>query len=135
MLAIYRLGIFIPLPGVDVAALKEFFARAEGTLLGLFNLFSGGAMENASVFCSRCYAVYNIINHNGDNEHGFSKVARTQKAGRIGKTKNKPIYTIPYSISELLPGNVLVIIFGKYTYRSRFQLLSKVVYFLEYQAG
>lgn len=50
MLAIYRLGVFIPTPGIDTAILAEFFRRAEGTLFGLINLFSGGALENFSIF-------------------------------------------------------------------------------------
>lgn len=52
-LVLYRLGSFIPLPGVNATALKEFFAGArEGgnTLFGLLDLFVGGNFERASVF-------------------------------------------------------------------------------------
>lgn len=47
MLAIFRLAAHIPLPGVDSAALREFFAGNQ--ILGLVNIFSGGGMENFSV--------------------------------------------------------------------------------------
>ena len=50
LLAVYRLGIFIPAPGVDRIALGEFFAGTQGTLLGLYDMFSGGALEQFSVF-------------------------------------------------------------------------------------
>jgi len=50
MLAIYRLGIFIPAPGVDRIALGEFFRDTQGTLLSMYNMFSGGALEQFSVF-------------------------------------------------------------------------------------
>jgi preprotein translocase subunit SecY len=50
MLAVYRLGIYIPAPGVDRDALSEFFADTQGTLLSLYNMFSGGALEQFSVF-------------------------------------------------------------------------------------
>jgi preprotein translocase subunit SecY len=50
MLAIYRLGVHIPTPGVDAAALKQVFQSMEGTIFGFFNLFSGGALERFSVF-------------------------------------------------------------------------------------
>jgi preprotein translocase subunit SecY len=50
MLAVYRLGIFIPAPGVDRIALSEFFADTQGTLFGMYNMFSGGALEQFSVF-------------------------------------------------------------------------------------
>jgi len=50
LLAIYRVGVAIPTPGIDSAALADIFARARGTILGVFNMFSGGALERLSVF-------------------------------------------------------------------------------------
>ncbi len=49
MLAVYRVGIFITTPGVNAAAMKANL-RGSGGLLGLFNLFSGGALERLSIF-------------------------------------------------------------------------------------
>ncbi len=49
-LAVYRVGCFVPTPGVDGQALASFFEQARGTLLGVFNMFSGGALERLSVF-------------------------------------------------------------------------------------
>ena len=43
MLTIFRLGIFIPAPGVNREALKDFFDSSGGTLLGMYDMFSGGA--------------------------------------------------------------------------------------------
>ena len=50
LLAVYRIGVHIPTPGIDGAALAGFFARAKGTLFGFMDMFSGGALENMSVF-------------------------------------------------------------------------------------
>ena len=50
MLAVYRVGCHIPTPGIDSTALSHFFKQAEGTLLGLFGMFSGGALEKLAVF-------------------------------------------------------------------------------------
>lgn len=54
MLIIYRVGCYIPTPGIDGAALKEFFNRIAqtqgGTLFGIMNMFSGGAMERLTIF-------------------------------------------------------------------------------------
>jgi preprotein translocase subunit SecY len=50
MLAVYRIGCHIPTPGIDSVALSHFFKQAQGTLLGLFDMFSGGALERMSVF-------------------------------------------------------------------------------------
>jgi preprotein translocase subunit SecY len=50
LLIVYRIGVHIPTPGIDAVALASFFAKAKGTLLGLFDMFSGGALERLSVF-------------------------------------------------------------------------------------
>jgi len=50
LLAVYRVGVHVPTPGIDAAALAALFAQAKGTLLGFFDMFSGGAMRRLSVF-------------------------------------------------------------------------------------
>jgi len=50
LLFVYRIGIHVPTPGVNGAALSSFFAAAEGTLFSMFNMFSGGALERFSIF-------------------------------------------------------------------------------------
>jgi preprotein translocase subunit SecY len=49
-LAIYRIGVHIPTPGINGDALASFFATQKGTILGLIDMFSGGALERLSVF-------------------------------------------------------------------------------------
>jgi preprotein translocase subunit SecY len=49
-LAIYRLGVAIPTPGIDGQALAQFFEQARSNIVGLVNLFSGGALERFSIF-------------------------------------------------------------------------------------
>ncbi len=50
LLFVYRVGIHVPTPGINGAALSSFFAAAEGTLFSMFNMFSGGALERLSIF-------------------------------------------------------------------------------------
>jgi preprotein translocase subunit SecY len=50
LLVVYRIGVHVPVPGIDSVALAEIFDRAKGTILGIFNMFSGGALERLSVF-------------------------------------------------------------------------------------
>ena len=50
MLAVYRIGVAIPTPGIDGKALAAFFQQASSTVFGLVNLFSGGALERFSIF-------------------------------------------------------------------------------------
>lgn len=49
-LAIYRIGVHIPIPGVDSLALRQFFADQGANMLSMFNMFSGGALERFSIF-------------------------------------------------------------------------------------
>jgi preprotein translocase subunit SecY len=49
-LIVYRIGTFIPVPGVNPAALAALFEQQAGTILDMFNMFSGGALERASLF-------------------------------------------------------------------------------------
>lgn len=50
MLAVYRAGVQIPTPGINGEALAVFFEKNASTLFGMFNMFSGGALENFSIF-------------------------------------------------------------------------------------
>jgi len=50
LLAVFRIGVFIPTPGIDSEALAGFFKGASGTLLDFATMFTGGALERFSVF-------------------------------------------------------------------------------------
>jgi preprotein translocase subunit SecY len=54
LLTVYRIGCYVPTPGIDGGALSEFFNRVAktqgGTLFGIINMFSGGAMERLTIF-------------------------------------------------------------------------------------
>ncbi len=50
LLAVYRVGVHVPTPGIDTQALVAFFEQQKGTLFGLIDLFSGGALRQLSVF-------------------------------------------------------------------------------------
>jgi preprotein translocase subunit SecY len=49
-LIVYRVGTFIPVPGIDADALAQFFEQQSGTILSMFNMFSGGALQRLSIF-------------------------------------------------------------------------------------
>ena len=50
ILIIYRLGTYVPLSGVDPLALKEIMSSSQKGLLGMFNMFSGGAVTRMAIF-------------------------------------------------------------------------------------
>lgn len=49
-LIVYRIGTFIPVPGINPEAMSRFFSEHSGSILGMFNMFSGGALQRLSVF-------------------------------------------------------------------------------------
>ncbi len=49
-LVIYRLGTYIPIPGVDPSVLKDVFAQNAGGILGMFNMLAGGALGRMTIF-------------------------------------------------------------------------------------
>jgi len=49
-LLIYRIGTFVPVPGIDPVELAKLFDRTSGSIVDMFNMFSGGALERLSIF-------------------------------------------------------------------------------------
>ena len=49
-LLVYRIGTHIPVPGIDPVALAKLFEQQRGTILDMFNMFSGGALQRFSLF-------------------------------------------------------------------------------------
>ena len=49
-LVVYRLGTWIPVPGIDPHVLQDIFRRSGGGILGMFDMFSGGALQRMTIF-------------------------------------------------------------------------------------
>ncbi len=49
-LLVYRLGTYVPLPGINIQALQQAFEQQSGGILGVFNMFAGGAVERMAIF-------------------------------------------------------------------------------------
>jgi preprotein translocase subunit SecY len=97
-LIVYRIGTFIPVPGIDAAKFAAFFSTQNGTLLGMFNMFSGGALQRFSIFAlnvmpyitasiivqmaSMVYPPWNQIRKDG--ESGRRKLMQYTRYGTVG---------------------------------------------------
>jgi preprotein translocase subunit SecY len=97
-LIVYRVGTFIPVPGIDAAKFAAFFSTQNGTLLGMFNMFSGGALQRFSIFAlnvmpyitasiivqmaSMVYPPWNQIRKDG--ESGRRKLMQYTRYGTVG---------------------------------------------------
>ena len=87
ILAIYRLGSWLPAPGVDASAIENYFNGQGGSILGLLNLFSGGALSQFSLFALGImpYVTASIIVQL--MTVAVPKLAELQKEGESGYAK------------------------------------------------
>jgi preprotein translocase subunit SecY len=86
-LVVYRIGTFIPVPGIDSAALEQFFQNQSGTILSMFNMFSGGALSRLSIFALGImpYISASIILQMAT--HLVPQLAQLRKEGEAGRRK------------------------------------------------
>ena len=84
---IFRMGTHIPVPGIDARALAAFFDQQRGTVLDMFNMFSGGALERLSVFALGVmpYISASIIMQLLSSVH--PKLEEMKKEGAAGRRK------------------------------------------------
>jgi len=86
-LIVYRVGTFIPVPGIDPIQLEQFFNQQSGTILSMFNMFSGGALERLSIFALGImpYISASIILQMGT--HVIPTLQQLRKEGESGRRK------------------------------------------------
>ena len=72
MLFVYRMGIHIPTPGIDSTIMKEWFDLQQGTLLGMFDMFTGGGFRSLSIFALGCYALHQFFHYRAAVVHDLS---------------------------------------------------------------
>lgn len=86
-LIVFRLGTFIPLPGIDPNVLSEIFSKNSGGILGMFNMFAGGALERMTIFALNImpYISASIIVQLGQTV--IPSLASLKKEGEAGHRK------------------------------------------------
>ena len=86
-LIVFRLGTFIPLPGIDPHILSDIFARNANGILGMFNMFAGGALERMTIFALNImpYISASIILQLGQSV--VPSLAALKKDGEAGHRK------------------------------------------------
>ena len=113
-LAIYRIGVFVPIPGVNAQALADFFRDQGANLLGMANMFSGGAIERFSVFALGIMpyitasiivqlltvAVPHLEQLSKEGDAGRKKITQYTRYGTIGLALIQG-----YMITNMLAGN------------------------------
>ena len=93
-LVIYRLGTYIPIPGIDPAILHDIFSRNAGGILGMFDMFSGGALGRMTIFALEHHAVHLGIDHHPAADRGVADPRSAEKRGRERAQEAQSIYPL-----------------------------------------
>jgi preprotein translocase subunit SecY len=126
-LIVFRLGSFVPIPGIDAAVLAQLFEQQKGTIVEMFNMFSGGALERASVLALGImpYISASIIMQlltvvhpamaelKKEGEAGRRKISQYTRYGTLVLATVQSI-AISKSLPGMMPGLVLDTGFGFY---------------------
>ncbi len=124
---VFRAGSFVPIPGIDAAVLAELFDQQKGTILGMFNMFSGGALKRASIFALGImpYISASIIMQlltvvhpalaelKKEGESGRKKISQYTRYGTLVLATFQAI-GIATGLPSLIPGLVVNLGFGFY---------------------
>jgi preprotein translocase subunit SecY len=104
-LIVYRIGTFIPVPGIDSLEVARFFQENEGTILGVANMFSGGALERLSIFAMGVmpYISASIIVQMGSQVYPpWEEMKKDGEAGRRKMTSITRYFTLILGIFQSL---------------------------------
>ena len=81
-LIIYRLGTYIPLPGIDPHALEALFQQQAGGILGMFDMFSGGALRRMTDLRPQHHALHLGLDHHAADDEHLADPRSPQEGGR-----------------------------------------------------
>ena len=104
MLAVYRLGVHIPTPGIDGKVLAGIMESMAGTLLGFFDMFAGGGLERLSIFAlgimpyisaSIILQLLTVV---------VPTLEKLSKEGDAGQQEDHPVYPVWHSGNQHYPG-------------------------------
>ena len=126
-LIVFRLGSFVPIPGIDAAVLAQLFEQQKGTIVEMFNMFSGGALERASVLAlgimpyisaSIIMQLLTVIHPamaelKKEGEAGRRKISQYTRYGTLVLATVQSI-AIAKSLPGMMPGLVMDAGFGFY---------------------
>ena len=93
-LVVYRLGTYIPIPGINPAAFAESFKAQSSGILGMFNMFAGGAVERMAIFALNImpYISASIIMQLMTSVVPDPRA--TEEGGRAGAQADQPVYAL-----------------------------------------
>ena len=103
-LLVYRLGTYIPLPGIDPSAWEQIFRTQAGGILGMFNMFAGGGIQRMAIFALNImpYISASIIIQLMTTVVADPRAA--QERGRAGPQDDQPVHPLSHRRAGGVPG-------------------------------
>ena len=96
-LLVYRLGTYIPMPGIDPASLAQIFSDKQRGILGMFNLFAGGAIGRMAIFALNIMP-YICLDHHPAAHLGGADVRAAEEGRRGRPQEDQPVYALWHAI-------------------------------------
>ena len=93
-LIVYRIGTFIPVPGIDPVALARFFEAQQGTILSMVNMFSGGAHRASVDLRIGSHALHFGVDHHPDDGCGHAVAGSDQEGRRVGPAQAYAVHAL-----------------------------------------
>ena len=94
LLIVYRLGTYIPVPGIDGQALREFMQQAGQGIGGMLNLFTGGAISRMGDLRPGHHALHQRLDHRAASGHDVRPLAAAEERGRAGPQEAEPVHPL-----------------------------------------
>jgi preprotein translocase subunit SecY len=93
-LLVFRVGAYIPVPGVDPAALAEIFQQNAGGIAGMLDVFSGGSIGRMSILALVDHAVHLGLHHHADPDDGRAVARGAEEGGRGRPQEDQPVHPL-----------------------------------------
>ena len=103
-LLVYRLGTYIPLPGIDPSAWEQIFSSQAGGILGMFNMFAGGGISAHGDLRAEHHAVHLGLDHHPADDDGLADARAAQEGRRAGPQDHQPVHPLPHRRARGVPG-------------------------------
>ncbi len=103
----YRLGTYIPMPGIDAGSLAAMMQKTQGGILGMFNAFGGGAFGRMAIFALNImpYITASIIIQVLTDR--LADARRAQEGGRVRAQEDQPIHPLRHGLIAALQAFVI----------------------------
>jgi len=91
---VYRLGTYVPVPGINSAVLEQIFSQHQNGILGIFDMFSGGALMRMSVFTLGVMPYISASIIMTLMQSSFDSLKALKEQGTTGRKKNSTIHKV-----------------------------------------